>query len=67
MSQATDFIEKNKNTKKIISTHYESGIYDHFITAYPKGITNPHVVEFKETSVVNWKRQRELFDKIIVY
>lgn len=61
-----EFIENNKDTKQIVSFHYTSGVFDHFLTAYPKGITNPHVVEFKETSVTNWTRMRDLLDQVKV-
>ena len=62
---ASEFITKHKDTTEIVSMSYESGPFDKFITAYPKGITNPHVVEFKESSVMNWKRMRKLLDQAV--
>jgi hypothetical protein len=50
------FGEQNKDTEKIVSLNYQTGIYDCNITAYPKGITNPHFVEFKSSSVVNLEK-----------
>jgi hypothetical protein len=60
-----EFIKKYKDTEEIVSMQYESGIFDHTLTAYPKGITNPHFVEFKSTSTVNWKRERKLLEVVI--
>tara|TARA_R110000782_G_C14574252_1_gene387758 strand:+ start:55 stop:258 length:204 start_codon:yes stop_codon:yes gene_type:complete len=58
-----EFMENNKDTKKIVSMQYESGPYDHTLTAYPKGIMNPHFVEFKATSIQNWKRMSRLLEE----
>ena len=60
-----DFIEKYKDTDTIVSLSYKSGPYDCFLTAYPKGITNPHFVEFRATSFINWKRMSNLLDEQI--
>ena len=58
----SQFIEKYKDTKQIVSMNYKSGPFDKNITAYPKGITNPHFVEFKASSVMNWERMRKLLE-----
>jgi murein L,D-transpeptidase YafK len=55
-----EFIEKYKDTKEIVSMQYQSGPFDNTLTAYPKGITNPHMVEFRSTSFTNWKRMMDV-------
>lgn len=56
------FIKTHKDTKVIVSMQYKSGPFDKTITAYPKGITNPYFVEFKATSVINWRRMMDLLE-----
>ena len=59
------FMKEHKDTKKIVSMQYQSGIFDCVLTAYPAGLMNPHVVQFHSQSFTNLSRLKRLLDEVV--